>query len=349
MSSGVIRGSQVRDADRVPVLGGRPARANGFDTIRIIAATAVLVSHGFALTGFSEPLKAETGMTLGSMAVAVFFAISGFLIAASFARRPLAAFVAQRARRIMPGLAMAILLSVLVLGPAVTTLPPARYFRATETWRYLLGIVFHFGNRLPGVFGGQPVDGVNGSLWTLTFEVACYGLAIVLLAAGRWRAWAVVAAWLLCLAGAHFVGEWRGGVWFYLARMLELFRYFGAGMLAWLWRDRLPLHRGAAVLAGVALVASAWTALFGEAVAVLGTYALMVFAFTCPEWFRRLSAKGDISYGVYIYAFPIQQLLVPWCLGRAVPWAWNIALALPLTTMAGVLSWVCVERPALRR
>jgi len=343
-------GLGVSNVARVPMLGTLPARANGFDSIRILAALAVLVSHAFALTGRSEPLEETTGgTTLGNLAVAVFFVISGYLIAASFARSTAADFVEKRARRIMPGLAVAIVLSVLVLGPAVTTLPLADYFGSARTWRYWLGVVFLEQHALPGVFVGQPLEAVNGSLWTLTFEVACYGLAMVLMATGRWRTWAVAGAWLLCLATAHLLAGKQTGAWYYLARMLELFRYFGAGMLVWLGRDHLPIHRGAGVAALLAVAAAAFTPWFCEAVATAGAYGLMVCAFTCPAWFRRLTERGDISYGVYVYAFPIQQVLVPWCLGREIPWAWNIALAMPLTIVAGVLSWVWVERPMLRR
>ena len=332
------------------MLGSLPARANGFDTIRIFAATAVLVSHAFALTGFIEPFEQTTGgMTLGNVAVAVFFVISGYLIAASFERSSPAGFLEKRARRIMPGLAVAIVLSVLVLGPLVTTLPIGSYFRSHETWRYLQGIVFLNRYNLPGVFTDHPNTAVNGSLWTLTFEVGCYMLAMILMAMRRWRLWAVAAVWLLCLVAAQVLAGNQNGVWFYIARMLDLFRYFGAGMMVYLCRDRLPIHSGAAMLALMGTVAAAYTPFFCAALATLGAYALMVFAFCCPGWFRELSAKGDISYGVYIYAFPIQQLLVPWCRHTAVPWAWNIALSLPLVMAAGLLSWVLVERPMLKR
>ena len=333
---------------RVPMLGALPARDNGFNSIRIIAALAVLVSHSFALTGSTEPLERTTGgTTLGNLAVAVFFIISGYLIAASFARSSPADFVEKRARRIMPGLAVAIILSVLVLGPAVTRLPLTTYFHSPETWRYLLGMVFVGRHELPGVFVGQPNGGVNGSLWTLKFEVASYGLAMVLMAAGRWRVVTVATAWALCMATAHLLDGRQSGVSYYLAQMVGLFRFFAAGMLVWLGRDRLPIHRGAGAVALLAVVGAAFTPWFCEVVATAGTYGLMVFAFTCPTWFRRLTERGDISYGTYIYAFPIQQVLVQWCLGSAAPWVWNIALALPLTLAAGALSWVLVESRCL--
>ncbi len=119
----------------------------------------------------------------------------------------------------------------------------------------------------------------------------------------------------------------------------------------WLYafRDHIPLRADWALAALALVCLSPLVGLFAEAAATLGAYALIVAAYRAPRWFRAVTARGDISYGVYLYAFPIQQLLVPLSLKSPVPWLTNLALALPLTILAGVTSWLLVERRFLTR
>ena len=107
------------------------------------------------------------------------------------------------------------------------------------------------------------------------------------------------------------------------------------------------IRRDWAWIAFAAFLASAFTPYFEEFAATAGAYALVCFAYLCGERFRDLTARGDISYGVYVYAFPIQQALVPLALGFAQPWLVNALIALPLVAAAGLASWLLVERPAL--
>lgn len=318
---------------------GDDLRNNGFDTIRLAAAVLVLVSHSFPIvTGSNdgEPLYMLTRgqSTFGMLAVAAFFVISGLLISASFENSStISSFVGKRVRRIMPALIVACLLCVLFIGPAFTSLPPASYFG--QAWTFMANAVFLPHNfALPGVFETHPIGATNGSLWTLKFEVACYAAAAALLV----NRYAVIAVWLLSFPLATLHDD--GGVFFYVGTAAYLFRFFGAGMLLYLYRDRISLRSDWAFGAAAALGLSALTPFFLEAAATFGAYALIVFAYRCP----LPRPAGDISYGTYIYAFPIQQMLVPVSLGSV---ALNIALALPLTLVAGLASWILVEKPAL--
>lgn len=328
---------------------------NGFDTIRLLAASAVIVSHGFVLTGAVEPLDHLTGgqATIGTLAVSAFFVISGFLIPASFDRGGIARYAVKRARRILPALVVAVLLCAMVLGPLATQLPLGAYFADPATWRFLGHALFlPVGYDLPGVFADHPLSAVNGSLWSLKYEVACYVLVPLALMLAPLRKAAVIAAWLASFAIARLVPPDAGGALYHLGQLAELFRFFGAGMLLYLYRAQIQLRPALAWLClGVAGV-GALTPLFNELAATLGAYALIAFAGLCGERFRQVTARGDISYGVYVLAFPIQQLLVPATLGFAMGgivlgWLANALLALPLAYAAGALSWFLVERPAL--
>src|SRR5437588_5762113 len=128
-------------------------RRDNFGVLRLGAATAVLVSHAFGLTGRADPFRAVAGQTLGDAAVAVFFAISGFLVVGSWSRDPnLFRFLARRAKRIWPGLAVAVLFTAYVVGPLFTRLSVKDYLDSGGTHAFLSWLVMLPTHRLPGVF-----------------------------------------------------------------------------------------------------------------------------------------------------------------------------------------------------
>ena len=165
----------------------KDGRDNNLNFIKFVAATMVLMSYSFALfTGdaSTEPWRKTLGMSMGGVVVDIFFCASGFLVAGSLIASQIARdFLAARALRIYPGLWVALLLVVLIMGPLVTTHPNGIFFGSTETWKHLArNAVMVFGGafQLPGVFEQNPWKGaVNGSLWTLPYELRAY-LALAL-------------------------------------------------------------------------------------------------------------------------------------------------------------------------
>ena len=158
-------------------------RHNNFNLLRILAAIAVLVSHAYPLTlgpDLREPLENVLGISLGTLAVLTFFAISGYFISQSFHKsRGLLDFVVARALRIYPGLIAVLLLTIFALGPVFTRMGIASYFSEAQTWLYFPKnlLLWPLQYALPGVFGDNPYPGaINGSLWTLVYEVACYAM-----------------------------------------------------------------------------------------------------------------------------------------------------------------------------
>lgn len=336
----------LRLADRLE------GRDNNFNLIRMIAASAVLVSHAYPITlgpQAVQPLKVLTGDALGHHAVAVFFVISGLLIARSHERsRTFVHWLLARVLRLFPGLAVVLLLSVLVMGPLVTALPLAAYATDPKTWAYVprnLSLAF-LQYPLPGVFTDNPAGSqINGSLWSLVHEVGCYvGVAIAgtLGLLGRPRLFlAGVLALLAARLGMAEAGltNTRPGLFITLAFPFSL------GMAAWVWRDKLVLHW--TWLAGVwalALTLSA-TPVFAEALAVALAYSTLWLAYVPRGALLAFNRLGDYSYGVYIYAYPMQQLMVHLFPGHG-PLA-NIAMAAPPTLLCAVLSWRLVEKRAL--
>lgn len=327
-------------------------RDNNFNLIRFVAATAVLVSHAWPIAlgdGVAEPLHASTGHSLGGLAVFVFFAVSGFFITASFARTKSARiFVKARVLRLVPCLAVSLLLVALVMGPLVTTLPMAEYLSHSETAKFLFRNITLISPKytLPGVFETNPYPTVEGSIWTLIHEVLCYGL--VFLAGitgvlGRPRlmfvamlAYAVV--WVL-----PEVTDLQMPARFVQTRLLSL--PFVIGMAFWQWRDRLPLSLiGVAGVIALAVLTKGMAAGFPLLMLAIA-YTTFWLAYVPKGPLRAFNRFGDYSYGIYVYAFPLQGLAV-WLFGPMQPWV-NIAIALPMTLICAVLSWHLIERPAL--
>lgn len=308
-------------------------RGNNLHALRLALAAAVVISHAWPLAlgaGTPEPLEALTGHSLGGWAVGLFFFLSGLLISGSAARQPAGAFWAARARRLLPGLAVALVVT-LVLAIATGGRPaPA------EAAAYLLrGITLvSLEHQIPGAFARSPMPGVvNGPLWSLSHEVAAYALCWAAVRLGLMRHGAGIATLGLAALALWLMPGLVGRA----AVFAPLFLAFALGMAAQALRDRLPLSWSLA--AGLAVLAPlGWP----FSIAALGYLALLL-AFRLPA--RPLSR--DMSYGVYIYGWPVAQTLV-----HLMPGLSPVALA--LATLIGVLpfawaSWTLIESPALPR
>jgi peptidoglycan/LPS O-acetylase OafA/YrhL len=354
-----VRERAGQSLGRLPVLGAlTEGRARGMDILRLAAATLVIVAHSYNLTVHEEPLRRFGGPEFGDIAVAVFFGISGFLVTASWLSDPrLRSFLMRRALRILPGLWVVLLLTTLVVGLLVTDLAPVHYLTSISTWRYPLerSVVFSTRPSLPGVFTANPYGtAVNGSLWTLPVEVTAYGATLALGVMGvlAKRRELVLAATLalvviqetvlpsastLDTSSASSVLHW----------LVHFGIFYAVGALLFLYREHIRLSFGAAA-AGLVL----WLLSFNTGVeTIVGQvalpYAVIVLGYRAPAVVDRVMRRiGDLSYGTYIYAFPVQQTVIHYD-HRIGPPA-LIAVTVPIVYGCAFLSWHVVERPALR-
>ena len=313
---------------------------NNFDILRLGAALAVLASHSFQLSYGNYRLEpvwriGSHQATLGRVAVIVFFIVSGYLITGSYSRRPHPMrFVAARALRLLPGLAAMLALLTLAAGPLLTTAPIADYFAAVPAFFAGNLSVFGFIDTLPGVFETNPLQHiVNGSLWTLVYEVECYGAVLLLGMVGCLNRWTVLAVYAALMTASKM---WLGGV------LVEFGSYFAAGAVMHLWA--VPLRRWAAIGCVALLAATLATTGFRIAAATAGAY-LVVYLAMAPRPVR-VPGNVDLSYGAYIYAFPVQQATTL-LLGAAASWWLNIAISLPIVLALAWASWRWVEAPSL--
>ena len=328
---------------------------NSFDPCRFTLATMVIVSHSFALLGDKvlarEPMVwLSNRLGLGSLAVNGFFVISGFLVSASYCHCPTTlSYFRNRALRIYPGLIMALLISAFVVAPLGGAHGPL----FPLVWRTLLG---QSTPNLPGAFAHNPLPYVNASLWTLRFEVFCYTLVPLLALLGCYRrpqrlTVVFLAAFLafqwargLLFQGRHF----QLGPFNWLDELPHLCVYFLSGALLYANRHRVPRSPK---LALVALVVFALTLRHGLEWTMPFTVSYLVLFLALrpvsPSVRRRQRWMGDVSYGMYLYASAIQQLLV---MASQPYWGPKrlLAVSFPLSLLAGWLSWNLLEKPCLR-
>lgn len=323
---------------------------NNFDFLRLFAASAVVIGHSYWLSGNiqHEPLRQFTGHSdMADVAVNLFFVMSGFLIAASWlnSRSPVD-FLGKRALRIFPALFVSVLLGVGLVGSLATQLPLEEYFSDSQTLAYLWNLLLLSRFELPGVFLDNPFPRtVNGSLWTLPYEVGMY-LGLLGLGLLRLLHRHLVPLIPLGLMLLHFVLMPRLGIDSeLLEKVSRLGMFFFSGTALYLYRAQVPWNAGLALgLLGLNLLTAGSDHWFLVHVLTLPYLAIYLAHLRVPG-LARAGRAGDFSYGVYIFSFPLQQLIIWRYPGLSVPAFALLSLAGSLAL--GVLSWHFIEAPAL--
>ncbi len=327
-------------------------RDNNLNLLRLIAALMVLYAHSFAFYG--NPPAGFLGLTsYGGLGIDIFFIISGYLIVKSWDFTPSAAnFLIKRSLRIFPALIVVVLICMFILGPMFTTLTVSDYFAHPQFWPYLKNIILSPVFYLPGVLEHARVaNAVNGSLWSLPVEFFMYLVVIGL--------------------GLLF----RSGRWVYAAAAA----FFALMVIFWCWRDApVTVVYGTDVrqifLTGIYFMIGAcfakwrlerWFSLSGVCVLIVATILVVPYApiskvvlwFTLPyvvlayglsssrlgRWINRV---GDCSYGVYIYAFPVQQFVL--LKFPEISYPVYLFVTIAITLVLGYASWHLVEKRVLK-
>lgn len=333
-------------------------RANNFTLLRLIAALAVLYGHSYALSlghgedPISDFLISIWGESLPSLAVDLFFVTSGFLVTGSFMKREnLFTFIEARALRIYPGLFVAILFCVFVVGSIFTVDPVSDYLRSPSVWSYIKNNFILVGGiqfNLPSVFLTNPYPiSVNGSLWTLPVEVTMYFWVAVLGSLALLRDVKVfnLLFLVLCFLFIQSISPGRFSLG-YDPRSLHLGFLFLLG--GWFYINRASVSFNYAWLIGLGVLAfianSYGFSLFVKS--VLFAYAVLFIALHPSVRMPSLDRYGDISYGLYIYAFPVQQAIAG-SIDKVSPLG-MVFSSLVITSILAILSWRFVEEPALK-
>ena len=328
-------------------------RSNNLDALRLVGALAVIFGHAYHIVGrpFENPVVA--GYPVQTLGVIIFFSISGYLITASWSRtRNPVSYLAARSLRIFPALVVVVLVCMFVIGPVVSVLPNGQYFDAPNFWSYLGNIILRPQYELPGVWADQPYpNAVNGSLWTLPAEFFCYLLVPLVFLAPKVARIPVIG---LLLAAS---------VWYSMTPPLEsmvvwhsrisdnalMWVFFAAGAILRLLAERgLRFRTDVAVgLLAVHLVIAGTLPQHITKVAWLFLpYVVLAVGLASTPYVRRASRYGDLSYGLYLWAFPVQQLVIDlWGVQRM---SVNLLIVTAITAALALVSWHVVEHPSLK-
>lgn len=324
----------------------------GFDWVRIGLSLSVILLHSFHTSYGYRPWASLSNGPSGPLFAGVlpmFFGLSGFLVAGSALRtRNLKVFLSFRVLRIMPALVTEVTLSALVLGTLMTTYSLRDYFSDPRFFTYFGNIIGWVHFYLPGVFEGNPRPGiVNQNLWTLHPELISYAvMAALMVSSVVYNKKMLTMVWAAATVVLFIVNIYTGmfephGV--YPGKILVYF--FVTGIVAFHWREHIVLNGKLAILSIVVAYILYWypnTTFFIQFPLIYLMLWLGMQAFPRINWLQR----GDYSYGLYLYAYPVQQTLVMTFLWSR-EWYINFAMTVPITLGIAMLSWHYVEKPAL--
>ena len=333
---------------------------NNFDLLRLCAALLVMFGHSFWLqpaAGRTEPILKFTGLEYtGSLAVYSFFILSGIMVTSSFDRqRSIVRFVTLRLARIYPGLIACVFLTAYLLYPSLSTMGFVEAVRGHDAAHYFSANVKLFSGiqaTLPGIFETAPLRSiVNGSLWTLPIELKCYMLVLVAGILGCFRAkWRVIAFALLASIGFAYLVSYGTSVQFFHELTGKPAGYsfyappfFLLGMVLYTCSDRVILSSPIAVLLGAAYLVFRASPIASLLFYSAFVYGLLTLGMTTA--LRRFAPRNDYSYGIYLWAFPIQQIVA-----SRYPQMDNmlsILITIPATVIVASASWHLIEKPCI--
>jgi peptidoglycan/LPS O-acetylase OafA/YrhL len=327
---------------------------SGFDYLRLILSVLVLYGHSYVISGdhvnpgFFPPWASAIRAYL---ILPMFFSLSGFLVAASLLRtQSLVGFLFLRGLRIVPALFVEISLSALILGPVLTSLSLADYFGGKDFAYYFFNVIGYIHYVLPGVFLDNHISRtVNGSLWTVPYEAECYIALATLSLVGIVKRpnlllYALIILTIGLFAFSFVLGDPEPTRTTPTGRQLVLF--FLSGTLLYLARDHVPwsswIAAVAALLTAILVASHVFIYLSLFPVAYITAFVGLLKPKKLPLLFT-----GDYSYGIYLYAYPIQQAvyqLVP----ASRHWYINFVVSFVVVGLFATFSWHCIEKPMLR-
>jgi len=338
------------------------SRENNFNLIRFIAASLVLYSHSFPLLlgkSYSEYFSELLGFSLGYLAVDVFFVTSGLLVCKSLCRHELKNFIVSRALRIYPALWFSVLFC-LTIGAVITSTDIYQYVfheKFTDFVLYNTTIVWSDYQYLPGVFTSAPLEpAVNGSLWTLPWELKMYislvGLGLLSIFSRvesnkeRIFSFAFIAIAVISLILFVYYREFSSYHWFY-SKFFRFASTFFLGGVLYTLRDYIVINKFILILLVVVMAATNFLnkQVFFYVFVILLPYLTICLAYISNRKLLTFNKLGDYSYGIYIYAWPIQQIYVT-TFSNLSPYTLFVYSFLS-TLILAYFSWHMIERPAL--
>lgn len=334
------------------------AKRNSLNLIRLVLASSVIVHHSFPLTDPSYLGPNLMGDGLGGWAVIGFFALSGYLITGSRWSKSFGDYLMLRIARLYPAFLVCMVLTSLVFAPLnywhVKGGLQGFWSTPTTPFNYVfanIGLKMNVYDVAGSPLGVPYPRAWNGSLWSLYYEFFCYLLVGVLgiFAVARRSPWPMLGAWAVAVAGRVLHGQlapYLGAGWD-MEYLTKLVPYFFAGGVLHTVKRRIGLHwlpalLGAAAFLGLLAVNTRWG---GQVGSIFLAYVLLYLGHVLPSprWVR----VHDISYGMYIYGFPTQQLVMTFA--PQVGFWGLIGTATAGAAVLAAASWFLLESPIINR
>lgn len=324
-------------------------RNNNLNIIRFVAALMVIFGHSYAATysySLGDPLHRLTlnQLDFGGLAVSIFFTFGGFLICKSMERLQTAKkFFSARIMRIFPPLIFVTFIMTFLLGPIVTYLPLTKYFSDSRTYMYLLNSIMILVHNLPGVFCNNINTSVNGPLWTLPVEFLCYIMCYLAykmhILSRKIARYTIIQVLVIYFILYHLMSEML--VFREALRPIMLF-YFG--MLYYIYRDKIELKYRYLLSCILILCISVTFNIMWFMIVICLPYILLCIGYGTKRKLQHFGEKMEISYGIYLFGWPVQQCIVL-IFGKNMLPILNFIISAPIAVICGIITFYMIERP----
>lgn len=327
-------------------------RPGGFDYMRVVLALSVIFVHAGLIAYGEHPPPGKGQWTFLNVPrdciVPLFFALSGFLVAGSLDRsRTLFSFFGLRVLRIAPALSVEVAISALIVGPWLTTLPTSAYFTDPMFFSYLRNIVGDIHYRLPGVFEQNPIELVNGQLWTVPYELVCYVVLAGTAVVGLFKSKSRMLGFLVLFYAAQTLNTiFHPNPGFQGVTGTTIVGAFIAGLVVYKFRHSLPWSFRLFLLSIAAVTFCVYFVQNGVRFIPLPAAYMAAYLGMLNPPRNRIISSGDYSYGIYLYGFPVQQTICT-LLPAYREWYFNLLFSLPPIIAIAVFSWWVIEKPTL--
>jgi len=338
---------------RVTLGEATKGKSANLQIIRFIAAIMVIISHSFALSQGTDNkeyliILSQGQITMGGLAVSIFFLAGGYLITKSMLKyKKFKTYFKVRLLRIFPALIFVVLISAFIIGPILSTNTIKTYFSSSLTYRYLLNGILLLQHNLPGVFEKNVyVSTINGALWTIPVEFLCYIACYLCYKLGLLKKdkfyFTIPFVIFACVAVK------------YLSRVIPTLEamsrpclLFYIGIFYYIYRNKVVLNKVYAIICSILLVVCSTFGGLNFAMLLFFPYIMLTMFFGTKQYINKFSKLGDYSYGIYLWGFPVQQIVVSLNEGRMNPY-WNMCWSIPVAIVLGIATYYIVEKPLIK-
>lgn len=348
-------GQTFKSALNIP---GRPLQEilvssgqNNFSLLRLIAATMVVETHSHILLyDNSSTAYFQQQFHFSFLGLPSFFFLSGLLVTQSLHQSTSwKTFLWKRFLRIYPGAWFSLLTTAFILGPAVSTLPLKSYFLSSKLYSFLISLsLVHTNLHLPGVFEHSVIgtSSVNSSLWTISMELKLYLMLVLTGYAIRKFPAARQALLFLIIFAIWFYGQELDSI---PAGLRPWFTYgvqFLSGVLCYLYKDRIVVRPILLFVMPILFMVSLRLNIFFYTAYLLIPSTVILFGGFAVTFLQKITPRADLSYGIYIFAFPVQQVIANYI--HPSNWLSFFLLSMTATLPLAIVSWYAIEKKALR-